>query len=202
MGNNELQANYLTIPVYVWGALVFIAVARISDRYRVRGAVSSLHSLSTYNTRLIRRIHKQAIICTNIVGIVGYILLLTVTTGGVRYFATFCCVTATYVGPGLNLAWLNANTAPHYKRAAAIGTQQSMGNSAGIVAGQVYRAAPYVLGNAFSLGALCVSQIMIATLLLCLKRQNTAKQEIARGAMADQQEERSGDAALGFIYDL
>jgi hypothetical protein len=128
--------------------------------------------------------------------------LLTVNTGGVRYFATFLCVSAVYVGPGLNLAWLNANNAPHYKRAAAIGIQQSMGNSAGIVAGQIYRTAPYVLGNAFSLGALCVSQIMIVMLVLYLKGQNTVKQKIANGSMEDQDEQRTGDAALDFVYHL
>lgn len=40
MGYDTLQAKYLTIPVYIWGATVFVVVARLSDKYRVRGAVS------------------------------------------------------------------------------------------------------------------------------------------------------------------
>lgn len=140
--------------------------------------------------------------CTNIVGMVGYILLLTVNTNGVRYFATFLCVSAVYVGPGLNLAWLNANTAPHYKRATALGMQQSLGNSAGIVAGQIYRTAPYVLGHGFSLGALCLSEIMIFLLIIYLKRQNAIKQKVLNGLVEDTNGGRVGDASLDFIYHL
>jgi hypothetical protein len=72
-------------------------------------------------------------------GIVGYILLLTKTSDGVKFFATFLCAIAVYNGPGLNLTWLNVNVAPHYRRATAIGLQQTIGNTAGIVAGQIYR---------------------------------------------------------------
>ncbi|KAL2829619.1 MFS general substrate transporter [Aspergillus pseudoustus] len=183
MGYNKLEANYLTIPVYIWGAIIFVAVAHISDKYQVRGA---------------------AIFLTNTLGIAGYILLLTVQTGGVRYFATFLCVSAVYVGPGLNLAWLNANTAPHYKRAAAIGIQQSIGNSAGIVSGQIYRTAPYVLGNSMSLGALGVAEILIAGMVLYLRKENRAKEETLMGLGSEvvRPEGRVGDEALDFKYHL
>jgi len=86
----------------------------------------------------------------NVFGIVGYILLLTVDHNGkscdfrllkypsielmnigVKYFATYLCAVAVYVGPGINLTWLNVNVAPHYRRATAIGFQQTMGNTAG-----------------------------------------------------------------------
>lgn len=33
MGYNSLMSNVLTVPVYIWAALVFIAVAFCSDRY-------------------------------------------------------------------------------------------------------------------------------------------------------------------------
>lgn len=58
-------------------------------------------------------------------GIVGYIILLTVSTDGVRYFATFLCAVAVYNGPGLNVTWINVNVAPHYRRATTIGFQQT-----------------------------------------------------------------------------
>jgi MFS transporter, ACS family, DAL5 transporter family protein len=65
------------------------------------------------------------------------------------------------LGLGINLTWLNFNVAPHYLRATVIGFQQTIGNCAGIVAGQIYRNAPYTLGNSFFLGAICVSQVLI-----------------------------------------
>ncbi|TVY65500.1 putative transporter, partial [Lachnellula suecica] len=158
MKYDTLQSNYLTIPVYIWGAISFLFIAWLSDRYQIRGPF---------------------VIFANIFGIVGYILLLTVDKNGVKYFATYLCAIAVYVGPGINLTWLNVNIAPHYRRATAIGLQQTMGNTAGIVAGQIYRTAPYKLGNSFSLGALCVSQLLIAAKVLYVRRENRLKDDIA-----------------------
>jgi hypothetical protein len=39
-GYDTLQSNYLTIPVYIWGALCFYAVAYVSDKLTLRGPVS------------------------------------------------------------------------------------------------------------------------------------------------------------------
>lgn len=39
-GYSSLQSNYLTIPVYVFGALCFYLVAFFSDRFTLRGPVS------------------------------------------------------------------------------------------------------------------------------------------------------------------
>jgi hypothetical protein len=157
----------------------------------------------------------------NVFGIVGYILLLTAKHNGklcdfrllkypsielmnigVKYFATYLCAVAVYVGPGINLTWLNVNVAPHYRRATAIGFQQSMGNSAGIVAGQIYRNAPYKLGNSFSLGAICVSQVLIASKILYVKKQNKLKEQIAAGEVSDKRKVKTGDRELDFKYHI
>ncbi|KAL1962150.1 hypothetical protein VTN77DRAFT_554 [Rasamsonia byssochlamydoides] len=179
MGYNTLRSNALTVPVYVWGALCFTAIAWFSDR-------SSRFALFLFGA--------------NIFSIVGYILLLSVSSDAVKYFATFLCAVATYTGPGLNLTWLNVNMAPHYRRAAAVGLQQTMGNTAGIVVGQIYRTSPYVLGNAFSLGALVVSQILIVVQMLYLKRENAVKAKIASGEKQDTRRVRTGDAEVDFTY--
>lgn len=97
---------------------------------------------------------------------------------------------------------MNVNVAPHYRRATAIGFQQSMGNTAGIVAGQIYRTAPYKLGNSFSLGALCVSQVLIAGKILYIKSENTIKNKIAGGLVEDNRKVKTGDRELGFKYHM
>jgi hypothetical protein len=99
---------------------------------------------------------------TNSLGGIGYILLIAVKNNAVKYFATFVCTIVVYNGTGLNLAWLNVNMAPQYRRATAIGIQQTIGNSAGIVAGQVYRKSPYMLGHGFSLGSIVVANILVS----------------------------------------
>lgn len=181
MKYDTLQSNYLTIPVYLWGAIVFLTMAWFSDRWSVRGPI---------------------VLCANVFGIIGYILLLTVKHNGVKYFATFMCAIAVYIGPGLNLTWLNVNVAPHYRRATAIGFQQSMGNTAGIVAGQIYRSAPYKLGNSFSLGALCVSQGLIVSKIFYIKKQNAMKAKIEAGELEDKRRVKDGDRALDFKYHI
>jgi hypothetical protein len=94
------------------------------------------------------------------------------------------------------------NVAPHYRRATEIGFQQSMGNTAGIVAGQIYRTAPYKLGNSFSLGALCVSQLLILSKIFYIKRQNAMKEKIVAGEMEDKRRVTDGDRALDFKYHI
>jgi len=94
------------------------------------------------------------------------------------------------------------NVAPHYRRAAAIGFQQTMGNTAGAVAGQIYRTAPYKLGNSFSLGAICVSQLLIATKILYVKRQNKLKDDIACGKVEDTRKVKTGDREVDFKYHI
>ena len=38
-GYSSLQSNYLTIPVYIWGAIFFYAIAYLSDRFSLRAPV-------------------------------------------------------------------------------------------------------------------------------------------------------------------
>lgn len=181
MGYTSLQAQYLTIPVYIIGGGSFLALSFASDRLTLR---------------------SPFLVCANLVGIVGYALILSPVSNAVKFFGTFLCAVAVYNGPGMNLTWLNVNVAPHYRRAAAIGLQQTLGNCAGIVAGQIYRKAPYTLGNAFSLGAVGVSQVVIAGKALYISRQTRLKERIARGEVEDTRRVKTGDRELDFRYHL
>jgi hypothetical protein len=121
---------------------------------------------------------------------------------GVKNITSFLCAVAVFIGPGINLTWPNVNVAPHCRRATAIGFQQSMGNTAGIVAGQIYRTAPYKLGNAFSLGALCASQLLAAGKMVYMKRENRVKGAIERGEKVDERRVRTGDREGEFKYHI
>jgi len=181
MGYSTLQSQYFTIPVYIVGGLCFLIIAYISDRLLIRGPF---------------------VIFANCFGIIGYILILCDTPTGVKFFSCFLCAIAVYNGPGLNLTWLNVNVSPHYRRATSIGAQQTIGNTAGIVAGQIYRAAPYTLGNAFSLGALCVAQVLIAAKYFYIRKLNDEKVKILSGEIEDRRKVTTGDRALDFKYHL
>ncbi|CCC07603.1 hypothetical protein SMACR_08146 [Sordaria macrospora] len=183
MGHDSVEAQYLTIPVYITGGRFFMALAFLSDKLCVRGPLVAF---------------------PNIFGILGYILIICKTSNGVKFFGTFLCASAVYSGPGLNLTLLNVNVAPHYRRAAAIGFQQTVGNTAGIVAGQIYREKPYLLGNAFSLGALVVAEFLIAGLWLYVRKCNRRKEGIGKGEIEDTRKVRTGDGSwiLGIICEL
>ncbi|KAK4198090.1 major facilitator superfamily domain-containing protein [Triangularia verruculosa] len=181
MGHSSIEAQYLTIPVYILGGACFLTLAFVSDHVCIRGPFIAF---------------------ANIFGIIGYILIICPTSNSIKFFGTFMCAIAVYSGPGLNLTWLNVNVAPHYRRAAAIGFQQTLGNTAGIVAGQIYRTSPYLLGNVFSVSALGLAQLLILIKWLYIRRCNVLKEKIASGEVQDTRTVKTGDWELDFRYHL
>lgn len=181
MGYNSLQAQYLTIPVHLTGGLFFIAAALLSDKLRLR---------------------SPFIVFTNFLGILGYVLILSPTSHGVKFFGTFLCAIAAYTGSGLMITWLSVNVAPHYRRATAIGMLLTVGNCGGIIAGQIYRTPPYVLGNGYSVGCLCLAQLLIVAEWAYVRRCNIQKGRIAKGEVPDTRTVKTGDRELDFIYHL
>ncbi|OAQ85160.1 major facilitator superfamily transporter [Purpureocillium lilacinum] len=179
MGYDQLASNYLTIPVYTVGALGFFAFAYLSDRYKLCGPL---------------------ILSSNVLGIIGYAILIGMKNDSVKYFACYFIAIAVHNGTGLNLAWMNVNVAPQYRRATSIGIHQAVGNSAGAVAGQIYRTAPYVLGNSFSLGAILVAEMLITAHLLYLHRCNKEREQILSGKKLDTRKKTTGDREASFVY--
>jgi hypothetical protein len=96
--------------------------------------------------------------------------------------------------------------APHYKRSAAVGFQQTLANTAGIVAGQIYlktEAPGYIIGHSVSLGCMAASNIGFWILMAHLRRLNMKKsrmkQELEKEGRTDVGE---GDLNLDFKYHL
>lgn len=79
---STVQAQYLVIPVNIWGAIVYSVGALLSDRYQTR--------------------FLPLIICAPI-GIVGYAILLAPVSAGTQYFATYLVSTACYLCTGSNM---------------------------------------------------------------------------------------------------
>lgn len=90
--------------------------------------------------------------------------------------------------------------APYYRRATAIGAQQTIGNLAGAVAPQVYRVAPYRLGHWCSLGSGLISMALISAQILYLASLNRSKEQILRGEKIDDRKEKTGEGELEFRY--
>jgi hypothetical protein len=134
--NQSPQAQYLVIPVNIWGAIVYAVGAYLSDRYRAR---------------------FLPLILTAPFGIAGYAILLANVSPGVRYFATYLIAMPCFLCTGGNIAWLSGNCAGDGKRAASLGILLTLTNIGGVVSGQIYQtnsAPQFTLGHAWSLGCL------------------------------------------------
>lgn len=90
--------------------------------------------------------------------------------------------------------------APHYRRATAIGVQQTIGNIAGVVAPQVYHSAPYRLGHWCSLGSAIICILLISVQICYLFFLNRKKEAILRGDRPDDRKETTGEGQLDFRY--
>lgn len=179
LGYNSSEAQYMTIPVYIVSVIAVISISYFSDRTSLRGPF---------------------IAGANVLGIIGYIILLASGNNKAKYFACYLIAFPLYICPGLNLSWTANNSYPHYRRATSMGSNQTLGNLSGVIAGQVYRKSPYVLGHSFGLGCLCVSIIAVALNTLWLRYLNNEKEMILNGEKVDNKTERTGDHELDFRY--
>ncbi|SCU81160.1 LADA_0B11518g1_1 [Lachancea dasiensis] len=181
LGYGSRKAQYMSVPVYILAAIVFMISAYLSDRFQIRGPIFFMY---------------------NLLGAAGYIILLSVKNDSVKYFACYLITFSLYTGTGLNITWLTNNVAPHYKRATALGLNQTLGNLSGAIVGQVYTKSPYTFGNSFSLGCIVLSNLLTALQMVWLIKLNRDKAAIMDGTKKDTMKERIGDEALDFKYCL
>lgn len=179
LGFTSLQAQYLSVPVYFLGGVSFFIAATIGDKWGFRGT---------------------CVLVLDTFAVIGYALLVGAENNAIKYFACYLIAIPLYCGPGLNETWIVNNTAPHFRRATALGISQAVGNVAGVVAPQVYRSAPYMLGHWSSLTSALISMSLIAIQIIFFKFQNRKKDQIARGEREDDRKTIIGEDNLDFRY--
>ncbi|GAB1203794.1 hypothetical protein APSETT445_002434 [Aspergillus pseudonomiae] len=106
--------------------------------------------------------------------------------------------------PG-NITWLSANLAGDYKRASGMAIQIGLGNLAGAMASNFYRAqdAPnYILGHSLELG-FCVAGMIAAVMLrLSYKTINRKRDQMDVSGQDEAEMEKMGDRSPMFRYML
>lgn len=113
LGNwTTAQVQALTIPCYCLGAVSYLVVARLSDSQQRRGLYTILFGA---------------------VAVVGYGVLISNSSNGVKFFGCFLVALSLYIVVGLPLAWLPANNPRYGKRTTATGLQLTIGNASGIM---------------------------------------------------------------------
>ncbi|KAI1113272.1 retrograde regulation protein 2 [Nemania sp. NC0429] len=180
---STLQAQYLVIPVNIWGSIVYAVGAVLSDRYTAR--------------------FLPLVICAPF-GIAGYAILLCDVPSGAKYFATYLIAIPCFLCTGGNIAWLSTNCAPDGKRAASIGILLTMTNTGGVIAGQIYQSSAgpaFTLGHAWSLGSLSIAWLGWWVVRMIYERRQTSKNKIlAEGAVLSEGEYT--DRAPDFMYQI
>ncbi|KAK6008156.1 hypothetical protein QM012_000059 [Aureobasidium pullulans] len=182
LGYTSLQANYLTIPVYVFATLTLVTATFTSDRIKKRAAVLAVLPIAP---------------------IIGYIIACGTANHAAGYFAMFLCGGGIYSYNCLILTWISTNIAPDYKRSMAMPFFVSLANVSGVVSSQIYLSADaprYLMGNAVSAGMETLALCGVVAVWWTLRRRNLQKEKLrAQGA---EDNGKCGDRALDFVYNL
>ncbi|KAH7325616.1 high-affinity nicotinic acid transporter [Stachybotrys elegans] len=159
LGYTSVQAQLLTVPVYVWATIAYFILAFMSDRAGLRGPFI-------------------LVACSFLV--LGYIVMQATTNLGARYASVFMLAVGVYSTTGMTIVWLNSNFAGHFKRSTALGIVFSIGNTSGVAVGQIFRAqdAPrYLFGVRVNLGMTVLAMVLCCVNMLALRYINKKRQQ-------------------------
>ncbi|KAG8763389.1 Proteasome subunit alpha type-4 [Ceratobasidium sp. 423] len=158
LGYSPIRTQLMTVPPYAVSFVVSLALAYISDRYKLRGPV---------------------LFVTGLIATAGYAIYLTTTDKHTLYGSLFLQIPGVYASAPTLSAWMANNAQPYYKRATAVALAFVFSNLGGIVSTWIFPDPPRFttatrLNLAFAVG-LCVFAVIIDLYLIA---QNRRKAEI------------------------
>jgi MFS family permease len=160
LGYTNANANLLSVPPYVLGFITTLLTAFASDKLKIRGPFL---------------IGWMSLV------VVGYIILISHVSVGVKYFAIFLTVAGVSPSIATAITWIANNFGPIYTRAAAMGFFFTIGNSAGLISSNVYptHTAPrFIEGHAVAIGFAGMAIICAITLHISHKRENDRRDRV------------------------
>ncbi|KAF6798901.1 major facilitator superfamily transporter [Colletotrichum sojae] len=159
MGYTSLHAQGFSACPYLAAYVVCLAASFVSDRFRTRGIFIVLFCC---------------------IGATGYILLATIHTTGVRYFATFLVCAGVFPAVGLTFTWVTDNQGSASKRGAGLAIFGMAGQCGPILGARLFPKADqpwYSKGMWACAGILLAAAVLAAVLSLCLRFQNKRRDE-------------------------
>ncbi|KAF2159323.1 hypothetical protein M409DRAFT_37962 [Zasmidium cellare ATCC 36951] len=182
LGYASLQVNYMTIPVYVVGAISLVTIVFLSDRFKRRGVF--------------------IMGCCAPVAI-GYLICVATPNQHAGYAGMFILVLGIFPISTLAVTWIATNLAPDDKRAFGMPLAYSIGNISNLMSSQLYptqQGPRYIVGNTVSAGLTIVAAFLYGSCWLLLKIRNQRKERlIADGVTTNGLE---GDMSLDSMYIL
>jgi MFS family permease len=149
----------MTVPVYAFGAIIYLICARLSDLTQKRG---------------------YFIMGAIISSMVGYGMLLSNNGTATSYAGTFFVAVGIFAGAGISFAWVPTNNPRYGKRAFSTGMHLTIGNSSGVASPFLFNgdhAPRFVPGYSASIGLLGFSLVLNIILHLHFKRQNKLRDQ-------------------------
>ncbi|KAJ7061515.1 MFS general substrate transporter [Mycena amicta] len=148
-------ANLLSVPIYLFAAIVTCSIAVYADRHGHRGM---------WNIIMLA------------IGGIGYIILIVSRNAALSYFAVYVATCGIFPVIPNSVTWIANNHEGTYKRGVALALAISMGNLNGAVSSNVYRARDqpwYRLG--LVLMYICIGIIANSLFLYLLKKENARR---------------------------
>ncbi|KAF2093850.1 MFS general substrate transporter [Rhizodiscina lignyota] len=157
IGFTSIKAQGLSAPPYLAAWVVCIAASFASDRLRNRGIFITILCLT---------------------GGVGYVLLATVDTVGVRYFGCFLACIGCFPAVAITFTWVTDNQGSASKRGAGLAIFGMIGQCGPILGSRIFPTSDgpkYVKGMSICAGVLFGAALIAVILSLCLFLQNRAR---------------------------
>ncbi|KAF1837695.1 MFS general substrate transporter [Decorospora gaudefroyi] len=186
LGYTSANAQLLTIPIYVFAAIVTLGFAWASDLTRMR----SPYIIGGYSIAICGFIAQLAIPKPDYPGIT-YGFLFPVAAG---LYCPFTCL----------VSWIGNSLAPSSKRAVGMALLISVGNMGGIMGSNIYlgREAPkYTTGFSASLAMCCAAIAMTFVLRWAYSRENRLRDEMVAELGEEEIRRRYGEAELLLMGD-
>ncbi|VUC37149.1 unnamed protein product [Clonostachys rosea] len=189
LGYSSIEANLMTIPPYVCGAVGLFLFAWSSDKRMERG----FHIIAGIG-----------------IGVVGLIIAATVNANSAKYAGLCILLFGCYVSAPLTVAWLSGNTPEPGKRTIILGIN-GFGNLAGVIGSQVYDAKygpSYRVSFFITLGIAIVSLLGYISYRFTLAAVNRRKRRILSQMTPEEiaaeriDSTRYADRKRTFIYGL
>ena len=155
------SANLLSVPPYVIGFFTTIITAFVADKFMYRGPL---------------------ILFWTVFVIVGYGILISHASAGVKYFGIFMTVAGISPNIALAISYVGANFGPLYVRATVMGVFFTVGNSACLISSNIYptKESPrFIKGHAINLGFAALTFITTSIIMFVNWRDNKARDAIS-----------------------
>ncbi|KAH7120599.1 major facilitator superfamily domain-containing protein [Dactylonectria macrodidyma] len=161
LGYTSLQANYLSIPVYVFACLVLCSIAWLSDKLNKRAVIAMMVPIPV---------------------LIGYAIVIGTASHGAGLFAMFLIAAGVYPYNTLIVTWVTNNLQNEHVRSVGIPLLISIANASGIASSQIYPSKDkprYVMGNSVSLGMEAAALAAVGGLYLVIRRRSAKKAALA-----------------------